>query len=58
MVAGISHDIAFGMCHVESKDIPHDHVVCFLVMLYAFLTMWYTLSNLGKLQFRIFKDHK
>ncbi len=37
MVAGISHDIAVGMCHVVCKSIPHshmvyifDHVVCFL----------------------------
>lgn len=38
MVAGISHDIAFGMGHVGCKGIPHDcgmryaffsHVVCF-----------------------------
>ncbi len=30
MVAGISHDIAFGMYHVGCKGIPHDYVVCVL----------------------------
>ncbi len=33
--------IAFGVCHVECKGIPHDHVVCFLSMRNAILTMWY-----------------
>ncbi len=43
MVSGISHDIAFGVCHVGCKDIPHDHVVCFLAMWYGF----YPLAILG-----------
>ncbi len=38
MVGSIPHDIAFGMCHVVSKGIPHNYVVCFLAMWYAFLT--------------------
>ncbi len=25
-IAGIPHDIAFGMCHVEYKSIRHNHV--------------------------------
>ncbi len=29
MVADISHDIAFGMCHARCNGKPHDYVVCF-----------------------------
>ncbi len=54
----IPHAIAFGMCHVVSKSIPHDHVVCILAMWYAFSTMWYDFSKPAKCQFRIFKGHK
>ncbi len=36
MVVGISHDIAFGMCQMGDKGIPHDCLVCFLTMWYAF----------------------
>ncbi len=50
-VAGISHAIAFGMCHVGCKGIGHDHVVCCLAMWYAFL-------KLHKNQFMIFKSKK
>ncbi len=48
MVASILHAIAFEMCHVISEGIPHDHVVYYLIMWYAFLTMWYALSKAQK----------
>ncbi len=58
MVAGIPHDIVFGMYHVGFMGIPHDHVVFFLAMRYAFLTMRYAVFktfenfNLGYLNVR------
>ncbi len=39
MIAGISHDMAFGMCHLGCQGILHDHVVCVLTM------QWYTFSK-------------
>ncbi len=37
IIVSIPHIIAFGMFHVDCKGIPHDHVVLFLAMWYAFL---------------------
>ncbi len=45
MVAGISHDIAFGMCYV----------LCFLVMWYAFWPFCMLFQNHRELTFRTFK---
>ncbi len=56
MVAGISHDIAFGVYHVGCNGIPHGHVVCLL-------TMWYCLVkttenfNFGYLEVRNNQNH-
>ncbi len=50
IVAGISHDIAFGMCHVECKGITHDHVVYVLTMWYL-LTMSYVFKTTENFHF-------
>ncbi len=49
MVAGISHAMVIGMCHVGCKGILHDHAVYLLAMWYAFLTMWYAFSKSQKI---------
>ncbi len=48
MVAGISHDIAFGMCHVGCKSISYYHVLCLLAMWYV-LTMYCFLITTEKI---------
>ncbi len=45
MITGIPHNIPFGMCHVGCKGISHEHVVCFLTIWYAFVTMRYAYSK-------------
>ncbi len=62
MVAGISHDIAFGMCHVEYKDISHDYVVCFWPcgMNFDHVECYFKITenfNLGNLKARNDKNH-
>ncbi len=60
MVAGISHDTAFGMCHLWYKGIPH-HVICFLVMWYTFMTICFFKNtenwNLTYLKVKHDKNH-
>ncbi len=51
MVAGIPHDIAFGMCHVGCKGIPHGHMVCFCDHVVCFYTTTENF-NLGYLKVR------
>ncbi len=39
MYAGIPYHLSFDICHVGWYGIPHDHMVCFVAMSYAF-SLW------------------